>query len=94
MTETKLAEPVDYIAETRATYDSLGYPPYQWVKSEDPPPWTPVKTRLEEASVALIASGGIYQRGQHAFHFKDDTSYRVIDTSVSCDDSAGHPLRL
>ena len=58
MTETKLAEPVDYIAETRATYDSLGYPPYQWVKSEDPPPWTPVKTRLEEASVALIASGG------------------------------------
>ena len=86
VTEAKLAEPVDYIAETRATYDSLGYPPYQWVKSEDPPPWTPVKTRLEEASVALIASGGIYQRGQHAFHFKDDASYRVIDTSVSCDD--------
>lgn len=86
MTQTQQARPVDYIAETRATYDGLGYPPYQWVENEGPPPWTPAEVPLEEASVALLASGGIYQRGQRAFHFKDDASYRVIDTSVSAED--------
>jgi D-proline reductase (dithiol) PrdB len=86
MTESESAPPVDYIAETRATYDALGYPPYQWVKNETPAPWIPFEGALEEASISLIASGGIYRRGQHAFHFKDDVSYRVIDTSVSRDD--------
>ena len=85
MTETQQARPVDYIAETRATYDGLGYPPYQWVENEGPPPWTPAEVPLEEASVALLASGGIYQRGQRAFHFKDDASYRLIDSHVSID---------
>ena len=86
MTDSDLAQPVDYIAETRKTYDALGYPPYQWVQNTGQPPWSPVQVELEAASVALIASGGIYQRGQRAFHFKDDASYRVIDTSVSCDE--------
>jgi len=86
VTEASAAEPVDYIAETRATYDALGYPPYQWVENEGTPPWTPVRVPLREAKLALAASGGIYQRGQHAFHFKDDASFRVIDTEASCDD--------
>jgi D-proline reductase (dithiol) PrdB len=77
--------PVDYIAATRAIYDAEGYPPYRWVHNEEPPPWTPVAVPLEEASVVLIASGGIYEVGQRAFHHKDDVSYRVIDADVPTD---------
>ena len=86
MSEPESAPPVDYIAQTRATYDALGYPPYQWVRNETPAPWAPFTGSLEKASLSLIASGGIYVRGQRAFHFKDDASYRVIDTSVSRED--------
>ena len=86
MTATTTGKPVDYIAETRATYDALGYPPYQWAENEGAPPWTPAEVPLEEAKIALLASGGIYRRGQRAFHYKDDASYRVIDTSVPRED--------
>ena len=86
MTSSTTAAPVDYIAETRSTYDALGYPPYQWVENSGTPPWTPMQVPLAEASLALVASGGIYQRGQHAFHFKDDASYRVIETSTAPED--------
>jgi D-proline reductase (dithiol) PrdB len=86
VTDSSPTDPVDYIAETRATYDALGYAPYAWVKNAGKPPWTPVGVPLREAKLSLLASGGIYQRGQRAFHFKDDASFRVIDTSVSCDD--------
>ncbi len=74
--------PVDYIERTRAQYDALGYPPYRWVESEDPPPWAPVDKPLSESRVALIASGGVYAHGQIAFHYKDDTSYRIVDTAL------------
>ncbi|MDH4145387.1 MAG: glycine/betaine/sarcosine/D-proline family reductase selenoprotein B [Acidimicrobiia bacterium] len=73
---------VDYIAETRATYDALGYPPYRWVASTDDPPLATLTKPLAESRVALIASGGIYRAGQIAFHFKDDASYRVIPTDT------------
>jgi len=75
-------EPVDYIQRTREQYDGLGYPPYQWVHSEDPPPFKPLSKPLNESKVALIASGGIYQQGQIAFHFKDDVSYREIEADT------------
>ncbi|MPY91656.1 MAG: hypothetical protein GEV08_00925 [Acidimicrobiia bacterium] len=73
---------VDYIAETRATYDKLGYPPYRWVASETPPPWAPLRKPLADSRIGLVASGGIYRAGQVAFHFRDDASYRVIPTDV------------
>ena len=41
---------------------------------------------LAEAKVALVASGGVYQAGQVAFHHKDDTSYRRIPTDVATAD--------
>lgn len=74
--------PVDYIEVTRRTYDGLGYPPYQWVRNEDAPPFAPVTKPLSASKVALLASGGIYRAGQIAFHFRDDASYRVIDTAT------------
>ncbi|MBK9178674.1 MAG: hypothetical protein IPM45_03700 [Acidimicrobiales bacterium] len=73
---------VDYVAVTRASYDALGYPPYRWVESADPPPWAPVTKPLDACTVGLVASGGIYRAGQIAFHHRDDTSYRVIATDT------------
>jgi D-proline reductase (dithiol) PrdB len=75
--------PVDYIERTRAQYDALGYPPYAWVVHDDTPPWAPLAAPLARCKVALIASGGIYAAGQIAFHFKDDFSFRIVDTSTS-----------
>ena len=78
--------PIDYIQRTREQYDALGYPAYHWVYSDTPPPFAPVKKALSESRVALIASGGIYVKGQVAFHFKDDFSYREIDTDTPEED--------
>lgn len=75
-------EPVDYIQRTREQYDALGYPAYQWVYSESTPSLTPLAKPLSECKVGLIASGGIYRRGQIAFHFKDDFSYREIPSNT------------
>lgn len=78
--------PVDYIARTRALYDELGYAPYRWVVHDDEPPWTPLRTRLADCRVALLGSGGVYARGQIAFHFADDTSFRVIPSDIDLAD--------
>ncbi len=80
MTTTR--PPVDYIERTRAQYSALGYPPYTWVKNDEAPPWTALGKPLSECRLGLVASGGIYAAGQTAFHFRDDTSYREIDTSI------------
>jgi D-proline reductase (dithiol) PrdB len=75
-------DPIDYIERTRSQYDALGYEPYTWVEYSAAPPWTALSKPLKEMNIALIASGGIYARGQIAFHHKDDLSYRVIDTEI------------
>jgi len=75
-------DPVDYIAQTRQTYSSLGYPEYRWAHNPGAPPWTPVTKALRDSTVALIASGGIYAHGQVAFTHKDDTSHREIPTDI------------
>lgn len=72
--------PVDYIERTREQYSTLGYPPYQWVENLTPPPWAELNKPLSACRVGLIGSGGIYQEGQVAFHYRDDLSFRIIDT--------------
>jgi D-proline reductase (dithiol) PrdB len=74
--------PIDYIERTQEQYSSLGYPTYRWVESDAPPPWAPVRKPLTQSRLGLVASGGIYLAGQVAFHFKDDLSYREIDTTA------------
>lgn len=74
--------PVDYIARTVAIYSDLGYPAYRWVENPEAPPWAPLTKPLAECRLGLVASGGIYRVGQIAFHYKDDTSYREIDTTT------------
>ena len=73
-----MSEPIDYIQRTFEQYAHLGYPQYQWVANDDTPPFAPLAKPLTASRVGLIASGGIYRRGQIAFHFKDDVSYREI----------------
>jgi D-proline reductase (dithiol) PrdB len=74
--------PVEYIRSITRQYAKLGYKPYGWVYNTDPPPWQPLRKPLAQSRLALIASGGIYRRGQVAFHSKDDTSLRLIPTDV------------
>lgn len=74
--------PADYIAETRHLYSRLGYEPYRWAERPEPPPWRPVTRPLSECTVGLIASGGVYETGQVAFHHRDDTSIRIIGSGV------------
>lgn len=78
--------PVDYIQRTRDLYASLGHPPYQWVENSNPPPFHKPSKSLAQSKVAMIASGGIYRRGQIAFHYKDDISYRRIPVDTPADD--------
>lgn len=74
--------PVDYIARTRDTYASLGYRPYAWVRSDDDPPMARLSKPLSECRLGLASSGGVYRVGQVAFHYKDDTTLRAIETAA------------
>lgn len=78
--------PVDYIARTREQYAALGYPPYQWVENPEPPPFARLSKPLAESRVGLVASGGIYARGQIAFHYRDDLSVRRISRNTATAD--------
>jgi len=73
--------PVDYIPRTSELYAPL--PPYRWSDQRGlPVPWTPLTKPLSECRVALASSGGVHVDGQEPFHFKDDTSLRVIPRDV------------
>ena len=80
-------DPVDYIAQTQAAYDALGYPRYRWAHNPDPPAFVPPPKPLAESTIALIASGGIYRRGQVGFTHKDDVTHREVPN-----DTADHEL--
>ena len=73
--------PIDYIPRTRTLYDPL--PPYRWTDNRElPTPWTPLAKPPGQCRVALVASGGVHLAGQPPFHFKDDTSIRIIPTDT------------
>ena len=78
--------PVDYIPRIQEKYATEGYPSYRWVVHADLPPWQPLRRPLAASRLGLVASGGIYVTGQVAFHYKDDTSFRVIPTDVKTAD--------
>ena len=77
--------PVDYIERTREQYSALGYPIYRWVEETEPPAFARVDKPMREWRVGLVASGGIYARGQIAFHHRDDVSYREIAADAMVD---------
>lgn len=71
-------DPVDYIAHTQAMYDALGYSHYQWAQNPEAPALVAPTKPLAESTVVLIASGGVYRRGQVGFTHKDDVTHREI----------------
>jgi D-proline reductase (dithiol) PrdB len=77
---------IHYIDTVTTLYESLGHTPYKWVVNTDPPPFKPLEKPLSQSRLGLIASGGIYVAGQEAFHYKDDTSFRMIPTDVRTKD--------
>ena len=81
-----MPQTVDYITRITDNYSKLGYTPYKWVHNHDTPPWTPLRKPLSDCRLGLIASGGLYMKGQVAFHFKDDLSFRAIPTDVNTSD--------
>ena len=81
-----MPQTVDYITRITDNYSKLGYTPYEWVHNHDTPPWTPLRKPLSDCRLGLIASGGLYIKGQVAFHFKDDLSFRAIPTDVNTND--------
>lgn len=74
--------PADYIGETKKLYDNLGYDSYRWAHEPEAPAWVEITKPLAESKVMLVGSGGIYRTGQVAFHTKDDTSIRLIETDA------------
>lgn len=78
--------PVPYIEKNRLRNETLGTPPYDWVTNPTAPPWQPLRKPLSESRIALVGTGGVYATGQVAFHYKDDTSYRIIPTDVATAD--------
>jgi D-proline reductase (dithiol) PrdB len=78
--------PIDYLARTREQYAALGHPVYRWVENEGAPTWAGLRRPLSESRIALVASGGVYAAGQVAFHHRDDTSFRTIDSDVDVAD--------
>ena len=79
-------QPIDYIARTKAQYAALNYPAYRWVENTNAVPWSPLKKPLNQCKVALICSGGIYKKGQIAFHYEDDISFRIIESDTAQSD--------
>jgi D-proline reductase (dithiol) PrdB len=82
-----VGSPIEYITRIRENYARLGYPAYTWVDNRaEPPPWTPLRKPLDECRLGLVASGGIYAAGQVAFHWRDDTSWRAIPTTIATEE--------
>ena len=75
--------PIDHVQRTIDYYKERGYAAYRWASNPDPLPISRLAQPLANSKLALLASGGIYKRGQIGFHYHDDTGYRrvPIDTS-------------
>ncbi|OGP49974.1 MAG: hypothetical protein A2Y79_14775 [Deltaproteobacteria bacterium RBG_13_43_22] len=79
-------EPIDYVSGLNDTYQSQGFPPYRW-SVFDSSPWAFFKKPLQEATLALISSAGIFREDQEPFDpwAVNDLSFREIpkDTSLN-----------
>ena len=69
---------VEYIKSITDRYERLGYPAYKWYRADKPPPWTALKKPISESRLGVLTTAGAYVKGQIAFYYKDDTSYRAI----------------
>lgn len=79
-------EPIDYVSGLNAFYQSQGFPPYQWSVFESSP-WAPLQKPLQEATIALISSAGIFHEDQTPFDpwAVNDLSFREIHKDTPLD---------
>ena len=77
---------VNYMQAIRIRYENLGYTPYRWFEADDAPPWTTMTMPLSRARLGLLSTAGAYVRGQVAYHYKDDTSIRVLPGNAAKED--------
>lgn len=74
--------PVHYIKAITERYQRLGHAPYRWFVADTPPPWTPLQKPLAKLRLGLLSTSGCYALGQRAYHYRDDTSIREIDSAT------------
>jgi len=80
--EANRQPPINYIERITATYEALGYDQYQWRQTTSPPSFAKRVKPVSESKIGMIATGGVYNTGQVAFHYRDDASYRAIPSST------------
>ncbi len=73
---------VNYIASITERYQRLGYTPYRWFVADTPAAWTALSKPLSESKLGVLSTSGGYVAGQTAYHYKDDTSIRVIPSNT------------
>jgi len=79
-------QPVEYIQQTRRTYDKLGYPPYRWFHADSEPAFTKIGKPLAQSRLGMISTAGTYVHGQVAYYYKDDTGVRKIPGNTELKD--------
>lgn len=73
--------PIEYIPRTRDLYAHKM--PYRWVESDSPPPFVPVMKPLDDCTVLLVSSSGMFLGGdQEPFGLADDASIREIPATA------------
>jgi len=73
---------VKYMEAITARYLALGYAPYRWFVATSAPPWAALRTTLARSRLGLLSTSGAYAVGQCAYHYKDDTSIREIESAT------------
>ena len=56
------------------------------IPTSDDIPWTPLKLPLNEATVALVATGGAHLCSEKPFNLHSDASFRVIPRTAIADE--------
>ena len=69
---------VKYIDAITKKYHRLGYDPYRWFEADSASSFAPLKKPLAETKLGMLGTSGAYAVGQVAYHYKDDTSIRMI----------------
>ena len=60
--------------------------PYGWINSETPPKFVKVEKPLSQCKVTLLSTSGCHVKGDLAYKYKDDDTYRVIPSNTPTTD--------
>ena len=74
---------INYVSCLNDMYQSQGFPPYRW-SQYDSSPWVSFEKPLNQATIALVSSAGIFRDDQEPFDpwAVNDLSFRKIPTDT------------